>query len=44
MFFDGFRTDAFFFDEFYRRQEEIMKETPFIAVEIVHQRKNLGIV
>ena len=44
MFLDGFRTDSFFFDKFYRREEEVVKETPFVAIEVVQQRHNPGIV
>ena len=44
MFFDGFRADAFFFNEFDRGQKEVVEETPFVAVEIVHERDNFGIV
>ena len=34
MFFDGIRPYSFFFNKFDRRQEEVMKVPPFIAVEI----------
>ncbi len=44
MLFDDFRPYSFFFNEFYGGQEEIVKEAPFVAIEIVHQRNYLGAV
>jgi len=33
--FDGFGTDPFFRDEFYRRAEEVVEESPFFGIEVV---------
>lgn len=42
--FQGFGADAFFINEFYGRQEEVVKEPPCLAVEIVEKRDDLGVV
>ena len=42
--FESFRSDAFFVNEFYGRKEEVVKESPFLAVEIVEKWDDLGIV
>lgn len=42
--FEGFGADAFFVNEFYGRQEEVVKEPPFVAVEIVEEGDDLGVV
>jgi len=42
--FNGFRSDAFFFNEFDRGEKEVVEETPFVAVEIVHERDHFGII
>jgi len=42
--FDGFRTDFFFGDKFYRGAEEVVKESPFFGIEIVEQRNDWGVV
>ena len=39
--FDGFRTDPFFCDEFYGGAEEVVKESPFLGIEIIEQRYDL---
>ena len=44
MFFDGFRADPFFFNEFDRGEKVIVEETPFIAVEVIHERDYFGVV
>ena len=44
VFFDRFGSDAFFFNEFNRGQKEVVKESPFMTVEIVHEGDYLGIV
>ena len=44
VFLDGFGSDAFFFDKFDRGEKEVVEETPFIAIEVVHERDHLGIV
>lgn len=41
MAFDGFRTDPFFCDEFYGGAEEVVKESPFLGIEIIEQRYDL---
>ena len=33
--FKGFRADSFFGEEFNRGAEEVVKEAPFVAVEVV---------
>ena len=35
MAFDGLRADSFFGDEFYGRAEEVVKESPFLGIEVV---------
>jgi len=35
--FDGFRTNPFFRDEFYRGTEEVMVESPFFGIEVVEE-------
>jgi len=42
--FEGFGADAFFVHEFYGREEEVVKEPPLLAVEIVEQGDDLGVV
>ena len=42
--FEGLGADAFFVDEFYGRQEEVVKEPPFVTVEIVEGWNDLGVV
>ena len=42
--FDGFRADSFFCDEFYRGAEEIVKEPPFLGIEVVEGRHDIGII
>ena len=44
MLFNGFRAYAFFFNQFDRWQEEVVKEPPFVTVEIVHEPNDFGIV
>ena len=44
MAFDDFRSDAFFLDKLGGRQKEVEKEAPFVVVEIVEGRDDLGIL
>ena len=44
MSFDGFRTDSFFRDEFYRGAEEVMEESPFLGIEVVEQRNDFAVI
>ena len=44
MVFDGFRADAFFFDEFYRGAEEVVEESPFLCIEVVEEWNDIGII
>ena len=44
MAFDDLGADSFFLDKFRRRQEEVEKEAPFVAVEIVESCDDLGIL
>ena len=43
MFFDDFRTDTFFGLKFDGRQEEVLKEPPFIFVKIIKQMNDFWI-
>ncbi len=38
MMFDGFGTDSFFGEELDRRAEEVMKESPLMAIEVIEER------
>lgn len=42
--FEGLGADAFFVDEFYRGHEEVVKESPFVTVEIVEEWDDLRVV
>ena len=42
--FDGFRADPFFGEEFYRRAEEVMKESPLLFIEVIEEVDDLGII
>ena len=42
--FDGFRSGSFFGDEFYRRAEEVVKESPFTAVEVIEEGDDLWLI
>ena len=42
--FEGFRADAFFFEEFGGGAEEVMKESPFLAIEVIEERDDLGVI
>ena len=42
--FEGFRADPFFREEFHRRVEEVMKEPPLVAIEVIEERNNVGII
>ena len=42
--FDGFRSESFFGDEFYRRAEEVVKKPPFFGVEVTEQGYDLGVI
>jgi hypothetical protein len=44
MFFDRFRADPFFGEEFHGRAEEVMKQPPLMFVEFVEQGNDLRIV
>ena len=44
MMFDGFRADSFLRDELNGRGEEIMKESPLIFIEVIHERDELGVI
>ena len=44
MVFNGFRTDSFFREEFDGGAEEVMKESPFMAIEVIEERDNVGII
>ena len=42
--FNGFGADSFFGDEFHGGAEEVMKESPFLGIEVIEQRDDeLGI-
>ena len=44
MAFDDFGADALFFLKLHGRQEEVVEEAPFVAVEIIEQRGDGGVV
>jgi len=44
MVFDGFGADSFFRDEFYGRAEEVVEEPPFLGIEVVEGRHDVGII
>ena len=44
MAFYDFRIGSFFGDEFYRGAEEVVKESPFIFVEVIEERHEVEIV
>ena len=44
MVFDGFRSGSFFGDEFYGRAEEVVKESPFTAVEVIEEGDDLWLI
>jgi hypothetical protein len=42
--FDIFGSDSFFGDEFYRGAEEVVKESPFLAIEIIKQWHDVDVI
>ena len=42
--FDGFGTDSFFRDKFYRGAEEVVEESPFFGIEVVEGRNDVEII
>ena len=42
--FDGFGADSFFCDELYGGAEEVVKESPFLGIEVVEGRHDVGII
>ena len=44
MAFYDFSFGSFFGDEFYRGAEEVVKESPFIFVEVIEERHEVVIV
>ena len=44
MVFDGFRSGSFFGDEFDGRAEEVVKESPFTAVEVIEEGDDLWLI
>jgi hypothetical protein len=44
MVFEGFRADSFFGEEFHGRAEEVMQESPLVAIEVIEERDNVGII
>ena len=42
--FKGFGADAFFCEEFGGGAEEVMKESPFLGVEVIEERDGLGVI
>jgi hypothetical protein len=42
--FEGSIADTFLVNQFNGRQEEIVKEPPFLAVEVIEKWDNLGVV
>ena len=43
MAFDSFGTDSFFREEFDGGAEEVMKESPLLAIEVIEEGNELGI-
>jgi hypothetical protein len=44
MSFYDFRAGSFFGDEFYRRTEEVVKESPFMFVEVIEERYEVLVI
>ena len=44
MSFDGFGADPLFGDEFYRRAEEVMEESPLLGIEVIEGSDDIGII
>jgi len=44
MVFNGFGADSFFGEEFHGGEEEVMKEPPFMGIEVIEERDDFGIV
>ena len=44
MVFEGFRADSFFGEEFHGRAEEVMKEPPFVFIEVIKERDNVRVI
>ena len=42
--FEGFRADAFFFEEFGGGAEEVMEESPLVSIEVVEERDDSGVI
>ena len=44
MTFKGFRADPFFGEKFHGGAEEVMKESPLLAIEVIEERDDLGVI
>jgi hypothetical protein len=44
MVFEGFRADPFLREKFHRGAETVMKESPFLAIEVIQERDRLGVI
>ncbi len=44
MVFEGFRADPFFGEKFHRGAEEVMKEPPFVVVEVIEEGDNERVI
>ena len=44
MLVKGFRIDASFFNRIYGREKDVVIEAPFVAVMVVHERDESGVV
>ena len=44
MVFDGFGSDPFFGDEFHGWAEEVVKESPFLGIEVVEKRYDVFLI
>jgi hypothetical protein len=42
--FDSFGADSFFGEKFHRGEEEVMKEPPLLAIKVIEERDNVGII
>ncbi len=44
MTFKGFRADSFFGEKFHRGAEEVVKESPLLAIEVIEERDELWVI
>ncbi len=44
MVFESFRADSFFGEKFHGRAEEVMKEPPFLAIEVIEEGDDVRMI